>query len=444
MKGRCNNRVLSLTAFLLFLVLSLDLSGQSNISNTYAMLENASFFENYEIRQELSDTVFAPFLTVLNTPKKIYEQSGSDVPVKFEVRKSAEHFYLLFLNEYNYSFPVWGRGSYIIKRDLRTGNFVQLKIFLQNDEGSYLRLFPVGNRTRMDVYLFGSRIYESILIPVDFKRILISPFSILLNLTVDSIDWNSIFTDVSWSEWDIIKGMVEDIRPFLDDIKEVDDGAQNRFGDFVYIESESRQEGIKGMNCSGFTKWIGDGIYSNYPVKQDLYGPYMNLETLKKEHRSEDEADNPWNDNYEERDPYFGLDWIRNIASSLYERKTGIKGGIKDFDVNETPFFNYTEDVGYSIEDLSAVLYLQAVKNPGSFYLGAVNTEFGSKPVLRQYRHVAAFFPWFSEDGDFHISVMDTGSEKFVVTLEGQFPGAFVQLVRIEGMEELALPPIKD
>lgn len=443
MQGSHKNTVSSLIALAAFVLIPFSLSGQSNISSTYTMLEEASFFENYEIRQELKDTIFAPFLTVLNTPKKIFSQSGSDIPVKFEVRKSAEHFYMLFLNEYNYAYPVWGRGSYIIKRDIRTGDFLQLKIFLQNDEGSYLRLFPVGDRTRMDVYLFGSRIYESILIPVDFKRILVSPFSILLNITHDSIDWKSIFTNVHWSEWGVISGMVKAIKPYLVDISEVDDGAQNRFGDFVFIESESRQDGGIGMNCSGFTKWIADGLYSSYPAEVELYGPYIDLETLKTEHRGYEETDNVWNKNNIDRDPYFGLDWIRNIASVLYERKTGIKSGIKDFDVNDTPYFHYIEDIGYSIEDLSAVLYLQAVKNPGSFYLGAINTEFGTKPVLRQYRHVVALFPWFTPDGDFHISVMDTGSEKYTVSLEGQFPGAFVQLVQVEGEENISLPPVK-
>jgi hypothetical protein len=439
----CKIFLFSLFTISIFFVFSEDVFAQSNISSTYKMLEEASFYENYEVRQELKDTIFAPFLTVLNTPKKIFEQSGIDVPVKFEVRKSAEYFYLLFLNEYNYAYPVWGRGSYIIKRDIMTGNFVQLKIFIQNDEGSYLRLFPVGNRTRMDVYLFGSRIYESILIPVDFKRILISPFSILLNLTSDSIDWNSLFTNVSWREWDNVQAMVKKIKPYLDDIKEVDDGAQNRFGDFVFIESESRQSDEIGLNCSGFTKWIADGLYSAYSSDVPFYGPYIDLETLKIEHR-EEEHKNVWNESNLDRDPYFGLDWVRNIASVLYERKTGIKSGLKDFDVKETPFFNYVEDLGYAIKDLSAVLYLQAIRNPGFFYLGAISTEFGTNPVLRQYSHVSAFFPWFTEDGDFHISVLDTGMEKFVVTLEGQFPGAYVQLVKIEAEEQITLPPIKN
>ena len=443
MTGR--NRIIAASLLFLLSILFLPavLFGQTNIGSTYKMLEEAAFFENYEIRQELKDTIFAPFLTVLNTPKKIYEQSGTIIPVKFEVRKSAEYFYLLFLNEYNYSYPVWGRGSYIIKRDIRSGNFVQVKIFLQNDEGSYIRLFPSGNRTRMDVYLFGSRIYESILIPVEFKRILISPFSILLNLTVDSIDWNSLFTNVCWHEWTQVQDIVEEITPYLDDIVEVDDGGQNRFGEFVYIEDEKHQVGASGMNCCGFTKWIADGIYSSYSSIGDMSGPYIELEVLKEKHDEEIAGINLWNENNKERDPYFGLDWIRNISGVLYKQMTDLDSELKDFDVNETPFFTYVEDIGYAIEDLSAVLYLQAIKNPGAIYFGAINTEFGTNPVLRQYRHVAAFFPWFSEDGDFHISVMDTGTRKYVLSLEGQFPGAFVQLVQIKGVDKIALPPIR-
>jgi len=406
------------------------------------MLEEASFFENYEIRQELKDTIFAPFLTVLNTPKKIYNQSESAIPVKFEVRKAAEYFYLLFLNEYNYSYPVWGRGSYIIKRDIRTGKFVQLKIFLQNDEGSYLRLFPVGNRTRMDIYLFGARIYESILIPVDFKRILVSPFSILLNLTEDSIDWDSLFTNVGWSEWKNVESIVDIVKPYLEEMNEVNDGAQNRYGDYVFIENGTHQSEPYGMNCSGFTKWIADGIYSAYAANVSMTGPFIEIEKLKEKHIDEMTNTNVWNDNQQERDPYFGLDWIRNIGSVLYKQMTGLDSELKDFDVNETSFFTYVENVGYSIDDLSAVLYLQAIENPGAIYFGAVNSEFGTDPVLRQYTHVAVFFPWFTEDGDFHISILDTGTEKHAINLESQFPGSFIQLIQVKGVEKLTLPSI--
>lgn len=439
---------ISRPAILFFTLMSVTipsgLCGQSNISKTYRMLEDASFYENFEVRQELKETIFAPFLTVLNTPKKIYTQTGSPVPVRFEVRKTAEDFYLLFLNEFEYTFPVWGRGSYIIKRDILSGNFTQLKIFIQNDEGSYLRLFPSGNRTRMDVYLFGSRIYESILIPVEFSRILISPFSMVLNFTQDSIDWSSIFTDVSWPEWKMVEAMAVEVRGHLDKITEVDDGALNRFGDYVYIETENRQKGDPGLNCSGFAKWIADGIYGAYPGGAALSAPYTDIASLKESHPEDDDPSNPWNESFSDRDPWFGLDWVRNIAVELYERKTGTKAGVKDFDVKDTPFFHYTENVGYSLSDLAAVLYLQAVRNPGSIYFGAINTEFGTAPILRQYRHVAVFFPWFTEDGNFHISVMDTGEEKFPVSLEGQFPGGFIHLVKVDGVDNLALPPLEN
>ncbi len=122
---------------------------------------------------------------------------------------------------------------------------------------------------------------------------------------------------------------------------------------------------------------------------------------------------------------------------------TGLESELKDFDVNETPFFTYMKNVGYEIEDLPAVLYLNAIRNPGAIYFGAVNTEFGSQPVLRQYLHVAVFFPWFSDDGDFHLSVMDTGLEKSAVALEGQFPGGYIQLVQIKGVEKFSPPVVK-
>ena len=39
-------------------------------------------------------------------------------------------------------FPLDGAGTFIIKRSLKDGSFLQAKVFVQNDPGSFLRLFP--------------------------------------------------------------------------------------------------------------------------------------------------------------------------------------------------------------------------------------------------------------------------------------------------------------
>ena len=66
----------------------------------------------------------------------------------------------------------------------------------------------------------------------------------------------------------------------------------------------------------------------------------------------------------------------------------------------------------------------------GHFYLGAISRERG-EPLLRQYHHIALFFPWFDDAGAFHVAVfesaVETPPEKFVSANSD----AWVHLVRV-------------
>ena len=96
------------------------------------------------------------------------------------------------------------------------------------------------------------------------------------------------------------------------------------------------------------------------------------------------------------------------------------------------PFYTYRENIGYGLENIKSVLYLLAVKNPGTFYLGSINSLFGEDPVLWQYHHIALFFPWFSDKGDFQLAVLETGTVSSTENLEARYPDSFVHLVRVD------------
>ncbi len=137
-----------------------------------------------------------------------------------------------------------------------------------------------------------------------------------------------------------------------------------------------------------------------------------------------------------DRDPYFGLDWCRNLAVDLRKAEPG--GHVErseDLDITAVPFFEYKENVGYELEKVKTLLYLQAVKEPGYIYLGAINAPYGRDPVLWQYFHVALFFPWFDKNGDFHLEVMETGSGSSVENLNYRYPGSFVHLSKVKAAD---------
>ena len=419
------------------------LTGQTTFTLENAILKQAGFHENVEVRTSMADAIRAPFYSLLTRQKEIYQQILSPIAVEFELRKSAESFYLLFKNEQNYIYPVWGRGNYIIRRDLRTGDFQQIKIFLQNDENTFIRLFPLDReRTVLDLELYGVPLYQGIVLPVSIEDLAVSSFARILHLTRGTIQWDQVLTDSSYPEWEQLGHLVGEVECRLPDLHVEDDGAQNLAGEYVYIETGSLQDVPGGINCSGFAKWVVDGlILGDAKVPPESLIPIMGL---KESTGSGEREKNPWSSAREDRDPYFGLDWIRNLVRVL-NRSVGFAAreeAGQAFDITDVPFFEYRENIGYELENLKTVLYLLAVENPGAFYLGAVNSPFGKDPVLWQYHHVALFFPWFDKNGDFQLSVMETGAVSSVENLEARYPGSFVHLVKAAAGEGFVSPDV--
>ena len=76
-------------------------------------------------------------------------------------------------------------------------------------------------------------------------------------------------------------------------------------------------------------------------------------------------------------------------------------------------------------------MYTLAIDEPGMFYLGAVNTELAPKPRMPQYFHIAAFLPYFDEDGLFHIALFESAAETSFNRFASRYPGHYINLVRI-------------
>ena len=84
------------------------------------------------------------------------------------------------------------------------------------------------------------------------------------------------------------------------------------------IDSEGKYttDSNNGLNCSGFIKWIADGFYMPIRKQNNELPLYMSLQALRTKHPNS-RGDRYTNLFEDIRDPYFGLDWTRNIAISL-------------------------------------------------------------------------------------------------------------------------------
>ncbi len=397
------------------------LTGLASLSALNTAQLAAAVPENYEVRERLAEVVQAP---VSERPPRpaVYPQAGWAHTVQARTESQEGHRYYLFLNGIDRSFPIASPGNYIIKRSLSTGEFVQIKVFLRGEAGSFVRLFPLKRRTVMDVYLFGQPLYRHVVLAMPLQYFISAPFSRIVALSAATVDWAALLE--SGPEERGEPELVARIRATLPRLPDRDDGALDARGRFVLIADGSEQQGEVGLNCSGFSKWVVDGMF--FP----LTGRYLEIAPLKKKHL--ESRGNRWSARFEEeRDPYFGLDWTRNLAVSLNAAWSGVRGGPEDYDVRSVEFLRYYEDVGYPLAQLRLALFLDYRRNPGSFYLGSLNREYGKDPVLYQHFHVAVFFPYFSADGRFRVAVFERNEESSLESLQGRYPDSFVHLVRL-------------
>lgn len=197
----------------------------------------------------------------------------------------------------------------------------------------------------------------------------------------------------------------------------------------------------KGLNCSGFVKWLADGFYMPLRKNKNKAPLYLSLHALRIKH-PEHRGDRYTNLFEDSRDPYFGLDWTRNIAVLLAEEKNNQKYDIEDFDVRDSKILNYVEDRGYPLSRIEEVLLEQVKRYPERWYLCSISGPFGEKPRLHQHYHVCAFIPYTDEKGNLRISVFERNKETSFDYLEKRYSKTFCHVVwlSMDGDFELKAP----
>lgn len=192
-----------------------------------------------------------------------------------------------------------------------------------------------------------------------------------------------------------------------------------------------------GLNCSGFAKWIVDGFYT--PLTSNDEPKYISLQALRKKHPKERGTKDVLV--YEDsRDPYFGLDWTRNLAVEL-GKKRGENPSYKSYDVTDSSVSKYVMNCGYPLDKIENVLKEQSEKHPDMFYLGSINGMFGKNPSLWQHYHVAVFIPYY-ENNVLKIAVLERNKETSFQYLLKRYPNTYCHLVGIsaKGDFDLLLP----
>jgi hypothetical protein len=148
------------------------------------------------------------------------------------------------------------------------------------------------------------------------------------------------------------------------------------------------------------------------------------------------------------RDPFFGLDWIRNLACQAnMVLRSPQYNSLDEIEVRRAPFSSviirgqgnnaqrtypgFLLNAGFGIEGIHPLLYTLAIDEPGRIYLASINNELNPAPRMRQHYHIAVLVPYFSENGNFHIALFESAEETSFNRFKNRYPGHYVNLVRI-------------
>ncbi len=410
------------------------------------------FPESDDLRTSLLD---AAYLAPLDVARALKPATLSNDVGPWRLRTETKNgaLYVLLLPKGDGTYPVWGKGAWIVKRSLGDGRVVQAKLFMGGDANAFLRFYPFADRSKLDVVLYGGVLRREVTLPVPIEKLLVSPLRDIVSWTLGTVEWSLFAPDPGL--YAASRSMIASVRSRLPLFDYVEDGAFDGQGRPVFMSTGKPQPGRGGVNCSGFAKWLVDGV-----VKPTT-GEWLELAPLLERH--EDERGTGFTKPFEtELDPYFGLDFTRNLAlATSRARHPSAKPGVADNDVDIQPFALVVSDQdllnggkyssypidfatdGYRVDGLEAALYVLAIREPGRWYLAAFNAvDKTTKARLRRFSHVAALFPYFDETGRFAVAVFESGAETSLRSVRTRYGQDFARLIRFPAEAEFDPPPL--
>jgi len=345
------------------------------------------------------------------------------------------------------AFPGWIQGSWEFARSRSTGAIVRARAFPRSDPHTFVQFRPFGaDRVQMDVLIYDAYVARGVALPVSMDRLSVMPLGDALALAGSRFP--ARYFEPNPDDFRDQRRFVEDVRRRLPELSFADDGAVDHEGRFVRIATGLEQEGQPGLNCSGFAKWLIDGIL------RPVTGRRLEIPPLKAPFGDRGSS---FTDHFEElKDPFFGLDWIRNLASSAGAAlRSPAFGSLEEIEVRSQPFSRviararcgaasprsfpgFLPNAGYRIEGLLPLLYTLAIDEPGRFFLASVSREMREpgairgRGEMRRHFHVAALVPYFDERGAFRVAVFESAAETSIAAFKRRYgPEHHVSLVRV-------------
>ncbi|GAB1482119.1 hypothetical protein MASR2M78_09340 [Treponema sp.] len=288
--------------------------------------------DDSSIRTSLLDSWFeAPPQVVLRKKTMRFDLlDGSRLEVRTE--QGGDEFMIILARERSGAFPSWSQGSWILYRRLSDGHITRIRVFLRSDPYTYIQFRPNGkDRSYLDALVYGGYVARSISIAQPLERLVLLPLNKVLHAA--GSQFPNRYYNPHPADYADIRALSLSIRSHLGELSYADDSAYDESGVLVRIASSVPAQGLNsgGVNCSGFAKWVVDGML------RPLTGTRLAIPALKV---PPVDRGSSFSDPYEAlRDPYFGLDWTRNLANAAnMVLRQSSKVNLHDLEIMKTPF----------------------------------------------------------------------------------------------------------
>ncbi|MDR2468639.1 MAG: hypothetical protein LBD22_06745 [Spirochaetaceae bacterium] len=391
------------------------------------------------LRTQLAKTLF------VDTPRSVVARqartetlaSGVRVQVRSEWN-GGDEFSIILAREHNGQFTGWGQGSFILTRSVEDGAVRRIRIFLRSDPYTYIQFRPLSAaKSEFDAVVYDAFLARSQPVAVPFNQLLEMPLSEVFKIMNGTFPRR--YFEPETADYRDVRTLIAGIRREIRPLEFGDDGAMDENGKYVFINSLSAQETTQGLNCSGFAKWVIDGLL------RPVTGKRLAVAPLKQPYGTR--GTNFTAPFERSRDPFFGLDWVRNLAAAAGSAfKSPAFGSLDEIEVRAAPFQavlrrtgrtstvrhypGHQPNAGYGFEGIQPLLYTLAIDEPGHIFLGAINRE-GGTPPLRTYFHVAVLIPYFDEQKVFHVAVFESAEETSFNRFRVRYPTHHINLCRV-------------
>lgn len=328
------------------------------------------------------------------------------------------------------TYPYGTAGTWHLFLDRTTSNPLCIRYFFAGDSEVYVQFRPgtkgYASKSVVDFVVFGEYAASNIVTGITMEQLFTMSLEDVMTLTEQKLPWidGKYFPEYCESS----RQMSAVIHERLDDFVYVENAVYDEYGNLVMLkdaalpEMEADKRAISGV---GFLKWIVDGLVR--PVS----GSGLRINPLLMATTSNSTDNSSVSDEY---DTTLALDWIHNLATAAVSVITGINYTYETSGVNVHPVqfsAKYTENAGYPINDLKAILYMISANETGYFYLGAVRHEVREKNTFATYNECAAFFPYFTASGRFVVDVFADGQYFTLDEYIENHAGDLIQFTRI-------------